>query len=373
MPARDRVGVVLAAGGARGAYEAGAMAVLGPALAARGEWPAVFTGASVGAINAVTLAGLTHLDPEERANEGIARWREVVRPNVFRSLLVQAPSLMLRYARDLVAPGAGRLNALLDPSPLGRQLAHWVDWQRLHELTADGRVHAAAAVCAGAYSGRCTAFWEGRAVPAGHGAIAYVRTRLDVPHLRAASAIPVLFPAVRLGEPAAGGWFVDGATRLADPARPAVDLGAGRLVLIATGAPETGSGRSDDDGPMPSVADTAATLLHAVAVDPLIARIRQLREDRSSPPHIAVAPERAGAIGRVATEILDRNYRSVRGLTRANLALIDRLAGGESPLHGELISFLLFDRDFIDELVLMGRSDAQRWLDAHPDLWAASA
>jgi NTE family protein len=67
--------------------------------------------------------------------------------------------------------------------------------------------------------------------------------------------------------------------------------------------------------------------------------------------------------------VLRSNYRS-RGDLFRDMALIDRLAGGDSPLHGELVSFLLFDRDFIDELIAMGRRDAQRWLDDHPGVWA---
>jgi hypothetical protein len=34
--------------------------------------------------------------------------------------------------------------------------------------------------------------------------------------------------------------------------------------------------------------------------------------------------------------------------------------------HGELLSYLLFDRDFIDALIDLGRADATRWLNAPP-------
>ena len=68
-PQRDRIGLVLSGGGARGAYEAGVMAVLGPALAARGERPSIYIGTSVGAVNAAYMAASEHL-PADEAGEG---------------------------------------------------------------------------------------------------------------------------------------------------------------------------------------------------------------------------------------------------------------------------------------------------------------
>src|SRR3954454_4004320 len=52
----DAIGLVLAGGGARGAYEAGVLRALLPALAERGERPGIVVGTSVGALNAAYLA-----------------------------------------------------------------------------------------------------------------------------------------------------------------------------------------------------------------------------------------------------------------------------------------------------------------------------
>lgn len=63
---------MLAGGGARGAYELGALSVLLPLLEQRGESPRIFVGTSVGAINAASFAATSHL-PAQEAISGRAR------------------------------------------------------------------------------------------------------------------------------------------------------------------------------------------------------------------------------------------------------------------------------------------------------------
>src|SRR5665213_4281494 len=62
---RGPVALVLAGGGARGAYEAGALSVLLPLLEKRGERPRILIGTSVGALNVSFLAANAHLPTDE--------------------------------------------------------------------------------------------------------------------------------------------------------------------------------------------------------------------------------------------------------------------------------------------------------------------
>ena len=52
----ERIALVLAGGGARGAYEVGALSALAPALSARGETLDIIVGTSIGALNGAFLA-----------------------------------------------------------------------------------------------------------------------------------------------------------------------------------------------------------------------------------------------------------------------------------------------------------------------------
>jgi NTE family protein len=63
---REVIGVVLAGAGARGAYEAGVLSVLLPAMEEYDERPTVWLGTSVGAINAALFASVAHLPAKRR-------------------------------------------------------------------------------------------------------------------------------------------------------------------------------------------------------------------------------------------------------------------------------------------------------------------
>jgi NTE family protein len=404
---RQRIGLVLSGGGARGAYEAGVMSVLSPALERRGERPTIYIGTSVGAVNAAYLAGAASLSADEEAAGVIARWRQVQKNTVIRPILLrQAPLTALRYIGEILSLPGVRLPSLLDPKPFERNLDSWVDWDAVHKNVEDGSVDVVGTVATAARTGRTVVFAEGdteRVTHRSH-AIDYVPTRLDDHHVRASAAIPILFPPVRVEEPRdARGWYFDGGTRLNTPIKPALDLGSERLVVVATDSvaePSIRPGRHDMEPP--DFASGALHVLQGMLVDPVVEDMRILgninmffadrngsaRERRVAPgrrsldaateryravrgkapyrciPYVFIAPEKRGAIGRLASEVFRERYGGLKGLRSPDFPLLNRLIGGESPTHGELLSYLFFDREFIEELIRMGQRDARRWLKA---------
>src|SRR6185295_11409680 len=96
---KERIGLVLSGGGARGAYEAGVLSVLGPVLDRRGERPTICVGTSVGAVNAAYLASTAHLSAEEAITGGLERWSTIRMAQVLKPLVRrQVPLTLLRYA-----------------------------------------------------------------------------------------------------------------------------------------------------------------------------------------------------------------------------------------------------------------------------------
>jgi NTE family protein len=123
MTEPERIGLVLAGGGARGAYEAGALSALGPELERLGQRPSMFLGTSVGAINAAYFAASRHLGAESAAAGSLDAWEEVARERVVRALLLrQVPPGALRCLGEVLSVPGVRLPSLLDPRPLERHL-----------------------------------------------------------------------------------------------------------------------------------------------------------------------------------------------------------------------------------------------------------
>lgn len=391
---------MLAGGGARGAYEVGALSVLLPELEARGERPTVLVGTSVGAINAAFLAATAQLTAEETSARGIAYWQEVTKGQVVRPILRRTvPVTLARYIGEILSIPGVRFAGLLDPTPLRGNLARWIEPKALRENIDAGAVQALAVIATTVRTGRTVAFVDARPKRKMHRshAIDYVSAHISIDHLRASAAIPLLFPPVRIDEPAgARGWYMDGGTRLNTPIKPALDLGVDRLVVVGTDSieePSRDSGRHD--AAAPDMGDAGLHLLHGRLVDPLVEDLRQLgnvnlffgdggaspaadrfRAARGKPPYrtvpyIFVGPLKRGAVGDLAIEVFRNRYGGLKGLRSPDFPALSRLLGGESPSHGELLSYLLFDHEFIEELIAMGKRDARSWLDASPakDPW----
>src|SRR6185295_15207787 len=65
--------------------------------------------------------------------------------------------------------------------------------------------------------------------------ISYVAAEIGPEHVLASSAIPIVFPPIHIGAPAAAaGWYLDGGIRLNAPLKPALALGADAIAVVAT-------------------------------------------------------------------------------------------------------------------------------------------
>jgi NTE family protein len=400
--AAPRVALVLDAGGARSAYQVGALEVLLPALAERGTRPHVLIGTSAGALLSGVLAATAHLE----AGDQVARLKDVLgqttKRHVMRPLWRQVPEVVARYTSETLGLSSFRLRGLFGTEPLARTLSQSIDWEALHRNVEEGVIETAAVTATSVRTGNVVMFTEStsplpRPAPDHHRR--FVATRLNVSHLMASAAIPALFPSVRVDEPAeAAGWYVDGATRRRVPLAPAIELDADRVVVVGTGGLHPPGPDRDRDGEAVDLGDGLATLLGAVMDDPLrydlqrLAEVNALtgdpdlapafgrhREARGqSPyrtvPYVAVAPEDGEELARAAMHVFRANHGSLlRTLGDPDMQIMHRLLGSDSPLQGELLSYLLFDPDFFDAAVELGRRDARRWVEAHPDLWRTDA
>jgi NTE family protein len=382
------VGLVLAGGGARGAYEAGVLAELLPWLEERGERPTVLVGTSVGALTAAFLASVAHLPAREAVEQLLARWGAVTQGRVIRPILRhQSPRTLLRYLAEFAGVPAVRLESFLDASPLRQTVSEWLDWKPVLANLEAGRLGALAVVATNARTERAVVFVQAREdTPVREATLVdYVHEPLGDEHVLASAAIPVFFSSVRVGREPDADWFLDGGTRLNTPIKPALDLGVDRVVVVATHAPfhrpeqETAGGRRES----PDFADGALELVQATLVDPLIQDLRNLGKinllaerlgpERAQPyrtvPYLFAGPRDVGRLGGVVAEVYERHFAGPVGSLRTpDVTLLTRLLGGTSPAHSELLSYLFFQPQFVSEAIAAGRQDTRELL-ASGDPW----
>jgi NTE family protein len=87
----SQVALVLDAGGARSAYQVGALEILLPALAERGHRPRVLVGTSAGALITAALAATAHLEPDDQIAHLKTMLSQTTKPNVMRPLWRPVP------------------------------------------------------------------------------------------------------------------------------------------------------------------------------------------------------------------------------------------------------------------------------------------
>ncbi len=375
------------------------MSVILPELERRGERPSYFVGASVGAVNAVGLAARQHLPAAEATDELLQIWGRLTKDDVMRPVVSRSVApLAVRFLGQVLAVPGVRVHGLLDNAPLPPNLARWADWGQLHRSVRERAVVAVCVVATSARTGKTVAFVESAEHQGLHRsrAIAYVDTELGPEHVLASASIPVLWPATLISTPQhAKGWYFDGGTRMNTPIKPLLDLGADRLVIVAlesAAGPVLTRTRDDEHLATPDLGEGISHLLEGTLVDPLIDDLIKLgninsflvgegagqgpklyrtmrgKQPYREVPYVFVAPQRRGVIGELAIEVFRARYGGLRGALRSiDFRLMHDLIGGSSPAHGELLSLLFFDHEFILELIRLGRQDAEQWLSSTHD------
>jgi len=369
--AGSRVGLVLTGGGARAAYQVGALKALAEILP-RGSIPFdVVAGISAGAINGVAVA-CSAQDFAAGARGLHQVWGALTPDRIFRTGALKLAATGSRWMRDLGGGGflgGNSINYLLDPAPLRRLLTEVLPLARLRRHLRAGRLSGVAISATSYTTGAGVTWYEGaeRIRPWQRSSREGVRDRLSVEHVMASAAIPIFFPPVQVGE----GYYGDGCVRMVYPMSPAIHLGAERILAISVRHQRLtpGSSATPAGGPLP-LSQIAGVLLNAVFLDSLDTDLERLERINRTLQY--VPSDRAQA---AAQEL---ELRSIPVLALQPSQDLGRLAGDEYHrfptmlryfLKGigvtkdtgfDLLSYLAFEPVYVARVMELGHADTMR-------------
>jgi len=371
------LGLVLTAGGARGAYQAGVLKRISeiPALRERPQPFEIIAGASAGAINGAILGAQS--DGFGPAAAEVARvWAQLSVERVFRTdplaMLLGGAGLLRDFTVGSLL-GWTATHGLLDASPLAALLERALPPNGIRSAIEAGRVYAVAVTATSYHSGRSYIFIQGRQ---GH-AIWRKSRRVVLPvtlthqHIFASAAIPLVFPPVRIDSAGAELWFGDGGLRLTTPLSPAIRLGASRLLAIGVRSSRAADALAQEEAgagpppPCPPLAQICGVFLNAIFLDHLDTDLDHLR--RMNELVAAQAQQGNGVLEpmRIVTPLVVSPsedlalvaQRFAHRMPRLLRFMLDGL-GTPDAQSADLMSYLLFDSAYTSALVEIGYADA---------------
>ncbi len=377
------MGLVLSGGGARGAYEVGALLYIAERMPELLERVRVITGTSVGAVNAAHLAGsgltLDAVRDLAKLWRSLSIDRMVGFDPIATARLLGASALRMILGREIDSPPTG----IISMDGIADIVTREVDWRGIRRTIQSGRLDAVAVAATDIATGGTELFVSHNVKLAprwsGHDpAMQHRRVFLRPEHVLASAAIPILFRPVQIG----GRWYMDGGLRYNTPLSPALVLGAESLLILSVRA-ESSAQVAAPSGSFPGFGQVLGKLFDSVFLDRVTYDLDRLARINDTVAAVDLLGE--GAADRLRQELVRRGRRAYRyvhlatvrphrdlgALAAQHLAraaqtsptsfarALKLLFQDDKGTTGDAASFLLFDGAYASALIDEGYRDAE--------------
>ena len=379
-PPRVDLALVLSGGGARGAYQTGVLRCLArhfPGL----RFPIV-TGVSAGAINAAFIAAHPGSLAEATA-ELCEIWSGLRDEDIFRVDAASLAGHFTRWAAHLASGSFGlapEVRGLVDSQPLYatiQRAAPTVDGEiiGIQRNLEQGRLKAFALTGLNYTTGQTVTWIQARDFPEWHQPRHRSQSaRITVDHVMASSALPLFFPAVRLGD----AWYGDGGVRLSTPLVPALRLGARRILAISPNyepSCEEAERRKTEGYPPPiQVLNHLADAIFLDVLDEDVRRLEGLNHLLGKIP-----PEEWGPLRRIDIRLI-RPSQDLGVLANAyepqlpaGFRYLTRSLGTKETETSDFLSMVMFQEDYLRRLIALGEADTEARIEEMRELVEGAA
>lgn len=363
-----RLGIVLGGGGARAAYQVGVIKAIAEFLPHGTPLPfPVISGTSAGAFNAAALACFAN-NFHRSAAALLQIWGNFQTHHVFRSDVLGVSKTGMKWLAAMMLGGLGERNPvyLFDRAPLRRLIEKNMPLANIQRFIDKGLLHAVTVSASGYASNESLAFFQG------HKDLALwkrsnrrgVATQLNVDHLMASSAIPLLFEAIKINRE----YFGDGSMRQLAPVSSTLHLGANAILVVGNRSAEENHERKKTHH-YPSLAEISGFALDSIFLDSLDADIERLQRINNT---VSSVPEKhltKGGVNlkKIETVLITPSedlgqlaHEYTHELPRTIQFLMKGIGAMSEDSSSSLMSYLLFEKGYTQRLIRLGVEDALR-------------